>query len=138
VAVVTDDEAVMPREVLGELYERSKFLTRAMSRYTAMLDIELRAGPITLADGRILELVEEERDDLQAVAVDHVLREQCGFDDAEMAEVLSATKSGIERVVKSRVAKGQGASEMRRIMGSLREADAIEKKFTYKKGIRKP
>lgn len=125
----------LTREVLGELYDRSKMLVRALRAYDQALDDALEAGPITLPDGRLLQLVYTEKDKLDGAVVAELLVTEFGFSSRELSEALSATKSGIERAVKSRVAKGGASAEMRKILCRLREAGAVTKTTAKQKEI---
>lgn len=134
--IPSDDEAhALTRDQLGALYERSKIVEQALRRYGKMLDAALDDGPIELPDGRALRLVTVERDEIQAVAAERILRDEFGWVDDELSEVLGVTKSGIERVAKSRFRKGGAAAAMRKILGRLREADAITKTTSRRKEI---
>jgi len=139
-ALVTTDgeQRAITREVLGTLYERSKIITRALAAYGKLLDEALADGPIALPDGRVLGLKTVERDELDGCKTSTILSNDCGFTEDDLSEVLSATKSGIERVVKSKVAKGGGAAAMRQILGKLREAGAITKITLMQKEITDP
>lgn len=123
------------REVLGQLYERSKVIAKALRAYEQLLDAALKDGPIPLGAGRALALEPVEQDEIKAVVAESVLRDKLGWGDAELAEVLGATKSGLERVIKARVAKGGAAAEMRRVLGALREAGAIAKIEKHQKKV---
>lgn len=130
----TKDHAIT-REVLGLLYDRSKMLARALAQYNQALDDALGCGPITLPDGRVLALVEREVDNIAAVKVSQILRDEFDFDDHDLAKVLGATESGIERAIKDRVAKGWASAQMRKILGRLREVGAVTKTTSIRKEI---
>lgn len=118
---------VITREVLGQLWSRSRDLAKALRAYESLVDEALVDGKIPLGDGKALSLETTEQDEIQPIGATAVLKSEFGWTDLDLAEVLSATKSGIERVVKGKVAKGGGAAAMRQILGRLRDVGAITK-----------
>jgi len=110
----------LTREVLGSLYDRAKMLKRAIASYESMLDDALEQGPVPIGGGKMLALVAKSQDQILADKALPLLT------SSDLTAALSVSKAGIERVVKERVAKGGAAAEMRRVLGALREAGAIE------------
>lgn len=121
-------EIVRPsREMIARLWDRSRLLKRYLARYEAIVDEMLVDGPLDLGDGRQLALVTEEQDRLDAVKLESLLRAAHWTDD-ELSQVLTASKAGLERVVKSKVPprkNGGACGAMRNILGALREDGGI-------------
>lgn len=130
-----EQQRAITREVLGQLYERRKLVGRAIDAYDKLLDDALADGPVPLGDGRMLGLKSAEQDKLDGAIVAELLVTEFDFSSQDLSAVLNASKSGIERVVKSRVAKGGCAAEMRRILGRLREAGGVSKVEVQRKEI---
>lgn len=110
----------LTREALGSLYERSRMLKRAIASYESMLDEALEQGPVPIGGGKMLALISKPQDQIDAAKAIPLLT------SAELIGALSVSKAGIERAVKERVVKGGAAAEMRRVLGALRDAGAIE------------
>lgn len=121
------------RELAGELYERAKELRKALARYDDVLAAFLQEGPVPLPDGRQLELQVEEQDKIRPSKAMRVLREELRLTPEEADLALSITKAGLDRVVKGRVEKGDGATAMRELMKRLAEVGAVEKTTVRKK-----
>jgi hypothetical protein len=120
-------EAAITRDVVGAIYERAKALGRALDRYDEVLKAMLAEGPVPLPDGRRLVLEDRQQDKLSVAAAMPYLRETLQLTPEEADEVLSMTKTGLERVLKGRVPKGKGAAAMREAMRALVDAGAVEK-----------
>jgi Protein of unknown function (DUF2800) len=114
-----DEPRALTREVLGSLYERSTMLGRALRNFDALLDDALADGPVPLGNGKMLALVSKQQDEIDATKALPLLA------DSDLTSALSVSKAAIEREIKARVAHGGAASEMRRVLGALRELDAI-------------
>lgn len=120
-------DTAITRDVVGQIYERTKMLGRALDRYDEVLRSMLAEGPVPLPDGRKLVLEERQQDKIRASKAMPYLREELRLTPDEADEVLKISKGAIERVVKARAAKGKGAAAMREAMAALKNADAIEK-----------
>jgi hypothetical protein len=136
VALVPADGQQHPltREQLAQYWDRSRVIRRALDAYERLIDDALDEGPIDLGDGRQLALTETEQDEIKPTRAASLLRSE-GWTEDELELVLRASKSGLEAVVKDRVAKGGAAAEMRRLLGMLRAAGAVEKKTKHTKRI---
>lgn len=115
------------RGLVGELYERRRQLGKALAQYDEVLRAMLAEGPVSLPDGRKLELTDKEQDHLVPSKALPFLRGELQLAPHEIDQVLRMSKGGLEDVLKSRVVKGEGARAMRAAMERLRELEAVEK-----------
>lgn len=123
---VSAPSQIMPRDLVGRLYGRSRALYSALRRYDEVVDALLAEGPLDLYDGTQLVLEEKAVERLVASDLISFAQEDLAATAAELDEIFSATKGGLERVLKGRAAKGQGAKVVRETMEVLRHIGAVE------------
>lgn len=128
-ALVPSGEAAtaLTPQLMGELFERRKVLGQALDRYDDVLAAMLDAGPVPLPGGKHLEWQIQEQDKIIPSRAMPFLREDMELKPEEANQVINITKSGLERVIKARAAKGKGAEAMRAALKRLTELEAIEK-----------
>jgi len=126
-------QAALTREQLGLFWDRYKDVMRAADRYQDLIDAALEMGPIPLPGGRQLELHEAERTVIDATAIDPLLAR--GWTLAELNDAVKISKSGIDRIVKTKAPPRGGARMMREVMAELEKADALRKKTIREKVV---
>jgi hypothetical protein len=115
------------REMMARFYDGVKAAERTIARAKGLIRAFAAEAPIDLGNGRRLVIVENELDEIVASKALPILRDEFEFSDDDVDAAVSVTKSGLERVAKQRTAHGKAAAYERRILGRLREADAITK-----------
>lgn len=123
------------RDLIGSLYDRSRQLGSALRQYDRALDMMLAEGPVPLGDGRQIVLEQVEQDKLSPSCSMSYLIDELHATPEELDSALSLTKSGLERVVKNRARRGDGAAMMRDALSRLRELGALEKVQKQKKKV---
>lgn len=118
--------SLTPTEIAG-LWDKSRELKRALSRYESVVKELLREGPIQISDDRELRLIETTRDKIIPSRAMPLLREELALTPAEADQVLRVSKSKLRDVVKARCEKGRGAAAIRATLAALDDARAIEK-----------
>lgn len=118
---------------LGAIYDRYKDVMRAASRYQHLLDAALQAGPVPLPGGRRLEMHEVDRTvvDVTALAV----FDEMGWTSEDLRQAVTISKSGIDRIVKSKSPPRGGARMWREVMGKIEDAKAMRTETRREKVI---
>jgi RecB family exonuclease len=132
-APLAEGELVTPT-VLGSLYDRAKQLRAALAQYDDALDDALARGPVPLGEGRQLVVEDVEQDKLRpSLALDYVGSLFPTPDELDAA--MSVPKGAIEKLVKARAPKGQGAARWREAMQDLARQGAVEKTTVRRKKV---
>lgn len=125
--VPLEENQLVTRELVADIYDRTKQLGAALRRYDEVLRQMLEEGPLALSDGRVIAFEDREQEQIRASKAMQIIREELQLTPDEADEAITITKSGIERVLKARAPKGKAAAYMRETLGRLREVGAIEK-----------
>ena len=109
---------------LGAIYDRYKEVMRAADRYQKLVDAALEQGPIPLPGGRRLELHEVERTVVDVTALG--VFDAMGWEYDDLREAVRISKSGLDRIVKSKVpTRGEAKILMRQLMTALGDGGAL-------------
>lgn len=119
-------KGVAPRELLGQLWQRSRDVGRALRTYDKVIELALAEGPILLPDGGELALVDKEEDVIDAVTAARVLKDH----DMDLSIGLSASKASLKRAAKDVAAKGKAAALERQVLGDIEAMGGISQKTT--------
>ena len=97
---------------------------RAADRYQKLVDAALEQGPIPLPGGRRLELHEVERTVVDVTALG--VFDAMGWEYDDLREAVRISKSGLDRIVKSKVpTRGEAKILMRQLMTALGDGGAL-------------
>jgi hypothetical protein len=112
-----------PAQIVA-LVEKARAVSKQADRVVDAIKAEvLRSGDIVGADKR-LTLLKSEKRHLDVIQAFPVLQEE-GFDDGDMAEVISISVSKAETLIAKRAGKGSGAAAVRAFDDKLAKAGAI-------------
>lgn len=129
-------ETGITREKLGALYEQAKALRSALAQFDKLIDAELDKGPIPMGDGRTIQRLEHEQDEIDPLKAWPVIFNGPHPLTAEQAvDVIDIGKTRLLAAVKSQAPKGSGAAFERDVMKALKEVGAISKITRTKKTI---
>lgn len=123
------------RELVGSLFERKKQLDAALRQYDKVLESMLAEGPVPMGDGRYITQQAQEVDVIRPSEALEFFERVLEMQPHELDEAVSISKTALGRVVKARVAKGQGAAAERRVITALRAKGAIRKGIRQQKRI---
>lgn len=115
--------AELTPQLLGRLHPQAKALRKALDAYDAALRSALQAGPIDLADGSRLELVERQIERLRPREAWPLLEDAIGLD--ALAEVVTISKTAALDAVGKAAGKGNGARAKGAMIEKLRAAGAL-------------
>ena len=125
------------RTQLGGLHDQYRAVMAAARLYESMLKQELEVGPITLPDGRRIEMQSVESRVVDAGPAIGVLLSH-GFTAEDLQECLSASRSGIESAARRIAGKGKGAGLLRQINADLDKAGAVRTETSMRKFVVEP
>jgi len=114
-----------PQQVVA-LLEIARRAEKQAGRVIAAIKSEVeRDGPV-VGDEKRLELQTTEKRHLNVLQAFPVLQQEAGFQDEDLAEVISISLSKAETLVAKRAGKGNGAKAVRELGDKLAKAGAIE------------
>lgn len=113
-----------PGQVI-DLYKKAAIVEKTAGYVRAAVRAHVEENGALVADGRRLDLVEEQRRALDPIAAWPVLEAE-GFRDEEFAEVIDMSVSRTEKLVATRAGRGKGAAAVRAISAKLEAAGAVK------------
>jgi hypothetical protein len=120
-------DAITPANA-GRAYALLEACEQVLADLRAQLILYATENPISLPGGKVFGPVEVEREVVRGDAVHGVMARMHGLTVADMAVELSATKSSIERALKTVAKKGELARMKREVFGELEAVGGIEVK----------
>ncbi len=124
---------IVSRETIGDLYGRYKDGQRALANFEGIMNQLLDSGPIPLPDGTKLQRMPQKQDKIDAAKAFPVILEN--LTHSELNSILSVPKGKLLDIAASKMPRGKGAAERRRVLGALREVGAVSKITTYRRKI---
>ena len=122
--------ALLTGETAAQAYEVWKRIDDVKKDLDAQLYAWARENPIDLGNGRVFGLTTSEREYLDGQTVFRVLSELHGASVANEAVELSATKTSLEKALKTVAPRGALAGFKREALKRIGDADGIQVKVT--------
>lgn len=122
-STVSKDTAIT-REVVADLYPKSRMLRAALEHYESVLRAELEHGPLKTNDGQTLELKEEIRQEIDAQTGWGVMSEHLTQD--ELARCIKVGKTALLDAIGKKAPSGSKSQSQRQVMAELHQAGAVK------------
>lgn len=123
---IAEPDGELSHEVLATLYPRAQMLEKALANYRNALRAAVQQhGPLPIGDGRLLLLVEQHRDTIDARAAWEVLTD-AGFTEDDFARATEIGKGAVEDIVGEKYDAAVAAGTMPKRQKGKRKAEVID------------
>lgn len=137
VARAESELAVMAPDEIVSIYEKASLVEAYAKRVREAVKLHVLNHGDVVADGARLTIQREKRRQLNPLQAWPVL-ESVGFEDEDFASVMDLRVSRVEKRVREKAGKGNGAHAVRVLDAALRDAGAVEineiEKLVQKRG----